>query len=149
MNNDLYVDNLHRIISKSGEKVEAGSGDLAENFLQKIADDIFLMPPLYSKGFKIKDMLWNYLNLKDDARSQFEGHIISKWKSFQETLKEATWGTTRLPNDMEKTLAEPDKNLEAALPDPTEEEIMSDRKNSRDKINGCTPRGRGPINASG
>lgn len=102
MNNGSLVDNLHQIISKKSEKVKTGSSDLAEIFLQKIADDIFLMPPLYSKGYKIKHMLWNYLNLKDDARSRFEGQIISKWKSFQETLKEAPSRITSQPEDIEK-----------------------------------------------
>jgi hypothetical protein len=102
MNNELYVDNLHQIISKNGKEVQPGSSNLAENFLQKIADDIFLMPPLYSKGYKFKYMLWNYLNLIPDTRSRFENEIVSKWQSFQEALEEAPSRMSSQPEDIEK-----------------------------------------------
>ena len=112
MNDESYVDNLHQIISKNGKEVQPESSNLAEDFLQKIADDIFLMPPLYSKGYKFKYMLWNYLNLMPDIKSRFENEIVSKWQSFQEAKEETPSRITSQPEDIEKISdqTEPEKN---------------------------------------
>lgn len=123
MSNELCVDNLHRIISKSGDNVETGFQNRAELFLRKIADDTFLILPAYSKGFNIKTILWNYLNLNDGVRSRFEDQIISKWKSFQRTRKETAYGLTNPPNDNEKVSSRSDSCPEINQPETARKDI--------------------------
>jgi len=58
------------------------SGEL-ESFFQEIADEIFLLPPINSRGHKFRHMLWNHLNLKMEIKTRFDEEIFSRWQSFQ------------------------------------------------------------------
>jgi len=131
MSNESYVDNLHQIISKNGKEVQPGSSNLSENFLQKIADDIFLMPPLFSKGYKFKYMLWNYLNLMPATKSRFENEIVSKWQSFQKAKEEAPSRITSQPEDIEKI---------SDQTEPEKKEINPSGKAPGSESNSITPK---------
>ncbi len=114
MNNETHLTNLQKIIFEKGENAVSVSAEIQNIFYQEIADDVFMMPPLYSNGIKIKYMLWNYPNLKLEIKSKLEGEIISKFKAFSLRPKDPPSMETRKPKITEKILVEESKEKEVA-----------------------------------
>ncbi len=122
MEKETCLDNLRKIMSEKGENIESFPSDIQNTFYQKIADDVFKMPPLYSNGNKIKYMLWNYPQLKNDIKTILADEIISKWKAFKPTLKDASsMGANDLKNPI-KTLFEQSKENK---PKPPQKDIQT------------------------
>ncbi len=111
MDNETHLVNLNKIISEDGESVFS---DAQNDFYQEIADNVFMMPPLYSNGNKIKYMLWNYPNLKSDIKSKLGYEIISKWKAFNGTPKDKPSMELSAPKIPKKQLSEQSKEREPA-----------------------------------
>ena len=118
MSNELHLINLNQIISEKGGNIEAVDLTIQRSFLQKIGDDIFFMPPSYSKGYKFKYMLLNYLNLKAEIKSRLEAEIITRWASFYQPPAEAPARTPAGLKEMDTSDAPDDPRQETTTVEP-------------------------------